>query len=458
LAIKADLPPLTGLRFVAAFCILYMHTTVWCLPFNDSGFLYAIASAVSIYGMPLFFVLSGFVIHYNYGSLFRDQAYAAAVRDFLSARFARVYPLFIFFCIFGALTDFTANWIRYEPRYFLSYIVHSVTLTQSWVYKIVVNERLLLANGFGLAWSLSCEFFFYLAYAFFVFAILLLRRPTRTIVVMLVFSGVVFGVLTFAQLHIDAVFDFARAHVNHFIAAEENADNSFYRWLFYYSPYVRIWEFVLGCLTAQLFLLMQGRAVSKAEKTWAGAALGLALLVLLACGIVQGGHFLRGFAHGLFHMLVGNFGLAVPIAIVIFCAARYRTPLAAFLSLPWIVWLGDISYSIYAVHTWTVRPFIRPAVDFDLVFGIDAILRIVMAIAFTIIVAAATFTIIEVPCRRYLRAKLMRPHGADPAGFEAGEHAVACVDPAKNASPRLAEPASPRSGLRRGVRQSEPQG
>lgn len=51
----------------------------------------------------------------------------------------------------------TINWIHYPPREFLSYIVHSVTLTQSWVYKIVVNQRVLWNNGFGLAWSLSCE-------------------------------------------------------------------------------------------------------------------------------------------------------------------------------------------------------------------------------------------------------------------------------------------------------------
>jgi peptidoglycan/LPS O-acetylase OafA/YrhL len=103
-----------------------------------------------------------------------------------------------------------------------------------------------------------------------------------------------------------------------------------------------------------------------------------------------------------------NYGCAVPLAIVIFGVARYRSWLSALLSLPWIVWLGDISFSIYAVHTWTVRPFIRPAVDINAAYGIDAIFRIVMAIAFTVIVAAATYVIIEVPCRRYLRAKLMR--------------------------------------------------
>lgn len=76
--------------------------------------------------------------------------------------------------------------------------------------------------------------------------------------------------------------------------------------------------------------------------------------------------------------------------------------------MPWIAWLGDISYSIYAVHTWTLRPFIRPAVEFNVFNGVDAILRLSLGPAFTIMVATATYAIIEVPCRRYLRSKLMR--------------------------------------------------
>jgi len=33
-----------------------------------------------MYGMPLFFVLSGFVIHYNYRRLFQSQTIARAMR------------------------------------------------------------------------------------------------------------------------------------------------------------------------------------------------------------------------------------------------------------------------------------------------------------------------------------------------------------------------------------------
>jgi peptidoglycan/LPS O-acetylase OafA/YrhL len=84
-----------------------------------------------------------------------------------------------------------------------------------------------------------------------------------------------------------------------------------------------------------------------------------------------------------------------------------------------MVWLGDISYSIYAVHTWTLRPFVRPSVDFNFVFAADAIVRVLVGIVFTIIVAAATYSIIEAPCRRYLRLRLMRPVPVEGRKFPA---------------------------------------
>src|SRR5262249_36102592 len=124
LAAKTELTPLTGLRFAAAFAILFQHTMQWCVPFNDGRVTGTAAAAIGVYRMPLFFVLSGFVLHYNYGLLFRKQSYTVSLRDFFGARFARLYPLFIFFCLFGVVSDFTADWIGYAPRTFLSYFVH----------------------------------------------------------------------------------------------------------------------------------------------------------------------------------------------------------------------------------------------------------------------------------------------------------------------------------------------
>jgi peptidoglycan/LPS O-acetylase OafA/YrhL len=101
-----------------------------------------------------------------------------------------------------------------------------------------------------------------------------------------------------------------------------------------------------------------------------------------------------------------NFGCAVPIATVIFCVSRYDSLISRSLSTRPLVGLGEISYSIYAVHTWTLRAFLRTSVDFNLANGIEALIRIPVAMAFSIIMASATYRLIEMPCRRYVRGKL----------------------------------------------------
>ena len=45
--------------------------------------------------MTLFFVLSGFVIHYNYASAVTGNRPLHGIAAYLWARFARLYPLFI---------------------------------------------------------------------------------------------------------------------------------------------------------------------------------------------------------------------------------------------------------------------------------------------------------------------------------------------------------------------------
>jgi peptidoglycan/LPS O-acetylase OafA/YrhL len=163
---------------------------------------------------------------------------------------------------------------------------------------------------------------------------------------------------------------------------------------------------VLGCLTAQLYMLLIGKPVSATEHEWGVVALWSALVALSLIGVFHVtstsvprlDHYIRFFTL--------NFGCAVPIATVMFCVSRYDSAVSRLLSTRPLVRLGEISYSIYAVHTWTLRAFLRPSVDFNLANGIEALIRIPVAMIFSTIMASATYRLIEMPCRRYLRSKL----------------------------------------------------
>src|SRR5258708_33278248 len=92
-----DLPPLTGLRFFAAFFILLGHATPMMLKFTPSPQLVInVTNSFLEVGMELFFVLSGFVIHYNYAAVGRLPNSQNLARFYI-ARFARIYPLYVLF-------------------------------------------------------------------------------------------------------------------------------------------------------------------------------------------------------------------------------------------------------------------------------------------------------------------------------------------------------------------------
>ena len=94
---RGDLPSLTGLRFFAAFFILVGHATPMMFKLTPNPQLAInITNCFIEVGMELFFVLSGFVIHYNYADVGRVP-HAQNLARFYIARFARIYPLYILF-------------------------------------------------------------------------------------------------------------------------------------------------------------------------------------------------------------------------------------------------------------------------------------------------------------------------------------------------------------------------
>jgi len=139
---RERLDALTGLRFLAAIGVVAFH--YWHDQLNFMGRLPFVVAGFS--GVSLFFVLSGFVLGYNY----LDRAKTIRPLAFYWARFARIYPVYIL----GAVVAGAYIW-RHEgglvavPQFFFS-----LPLVQAWM-----GKRALDGNGVG--WSLSVEALFY---------------------------------------------------------------------------------------------------------------------------------------------------------------------------------------------------------------------------------------------------------------------------------------------------------
>jgi peptidoglycan/LPS O-acetylase OafA/YrhL len=138
-----------------------------CMAFEGGAPLSLTASTLVGLGMTLFFVLSGFVIHYNYNATIVRPG---GMRAIFVARFARLYPLYIVVFLFdfsyaGLTARSACGQIGAPDEHWLG-LAFYLTLTQSWFYAVICRASLPYQYGpvAAVSWSISVEAFFYLAY------------------------------------------------------------------------------------------------------------------------------------------------------------------------------------------------------------------------------------------------------------------------------------------------------
>lgn len=160
-----DLRPLTALRFMAALWVVFY--TFW--PNLDVGFLPNLA-AKGYLGVELFFVLSGFILSHVYLNAFAEKRFS--YRGFLWARIARVYPLHLF-TLLGVMA------------LGLGAVAVGMSIDDSVLSWKTLPAHLLMLHAWGLAgeagwnhpsWSISAEWFAYLAFPLFALAAWPLRK------------------------------------------------------------------------------------------------------------------------------------------------------------------------------------------------------------------------------------------------------------------------------------------
>src|ERR1700722_17097595 len=242
--LRPPIPALTGLRFFAAFFILWEHSIGWVAQFQNTD-VHSYFGFIGVPGMSLFFVLSGFVIHYNYRDLFQRRGMARSLCEFAAARFARLSPLYLVFLVVAV----AANSLIIFGRFGLPILTYYFSLTQSWWY-VVFGGKLIINWVFPLSWSVSTEIFFYAAYPAVVFLIAPVASGRRMIWIAALYVCVVLAALTAAWIYLDDFLQFAQGWVPDYVDPDTSRDDSFYRWFFYFSPYTRVLEFFLGCMVA----------------------------------------------------------------------------------------------------------------------------------------------------------------------------------------------------------------
>jgi hypothetical protein len=169
----------------------------------------------------------------------------------------------------------------------------------------------------------------------------------------------------------------------------------------YFSPYLRIGEFILGCLVAQLYMTLQHKSPGRLEQMIGRGLLAMGLVsVPIMLYLMYGGNW------AFVRKLNYNFGLAPSVAVIIFCAARYKSVFSRWMNSRPLVALGDASYSIYLVHFLIFvisGSFLGERLSPTMGNVIFLAGKYLFLLGFVLLISLGLHAYVEVPARQWLR-------------------------------------------------------
>jgi len=355
--VRTSIPALTGLRGIAALWVLAFHAWLLtrALPGDEYSLVGLIARAGYL-GVDLFFVLSGFVIAFNYAE-YRLHRSATGYIRFISNRFARIWPVHLATSVLLGLVIVASVAIRAPLARIppISELFVSLTMMHAWTAPVpkIWNT---------VSWSISAEWAAYLCFP--VIAWLALRLRSKTILVAIVLT-------LFAGLGLII----------------ESVD---YRGTMAYGMHRVAAEFTAGVLLFRLWQLTRRHS----STAW-GAAAGLALTTMtLGGGATEA---ILGFSKALsvFPVLA---------AVVVFGLAAGDGPLVRGLAAAPLQYLGRISYSLYLAHGPIMRLANAVLAEYGLRGKPGAVLiTLSSAISILLLLAHWLYHFVEEPARRAIR-------------------------------------------------------
>ncbi|MDR3617321.1 MAG: acyltransferase [Candidatus Obscuribacterales bacterium] len=365
----AKLDALTSLRFFAAMLVLCSHAVPAFFPST----LETLETIPLAQGVSFFFVLSGFILTYVHPRL--DTMGTSLL--FLRARVARVFPAHI---VTAALSLGTASIsLQHLNKIAWCILVSNVLMLQSWIpqarFYFSLNPP---------SWSISTEFFFYLAFPF-----LIQQAQTKHFRNLLLASIPLIGCISLAGfLH---------------LPEPSMSDSMSMRAIIYIHPLARLFEFCLGISCAVLFknLSQKGMNTKLDRRTASFLEAGIiAAIIIYMLSIFDATRSLQpnSYALALREWLLYDGNCFAFAALIILCAMQ-KGAVSQLLSGKVLIWLGEISYSLYLLH-FVILSYCQR--NMATLAQFNPFLLFAAYISLTIVSAHLMFTFIETPMRKWI--------------------------------------------------------
>jgi peptidoglycan/LPS O-acetylase OafA/YrhL len=306
---KVELSGLTGIRFYAALPVYLAHVTI--IPGMEALSGGSLFFNVGVGSVTLFFVLSGFILTYNYADMFRDGVSEAGYKRFVWDRLTKIYPVH-FLTLLLVLP--IAALSPHQPLDWRAVPFHLLLLQCFWP-----SSTLLFAKYLNVpSWSISCEWFFYLLAPVAMFFVL---GNSRRWVPVVVAIGYACG-------------------LGLFLWHGQPGDARLY-FVSWFAP-SRFVDFLAGVFLARVFLTSSGQKLVGISGP--AQATGIVLLIVAAVYRPYAAWPLWG---GLLYL---------PGAVLLVLGLAYgRGFFVAHLSRPWLKRLGMATFSLYLIHAPALR-------------------------------------------------------------------------------------------------------
>ncbi|GMU00284.1 acyltransferase [Corallococcus caeni] len=315
-----SLDALTGLRFLAALHVVLFHFGTPCLKgVAPEWMVQVVASGYASVGV--FFLLSGFVLAYNYVDTAGGMQ--TPPRAFWSARVARVYPVFLLMFLLSAVStaqgSLAANSLPVAAAKLGTAGLTTLMLLQSWVPKLALYWN-------PPSWSVSVEAFFYAVFPALAGRLERFRGARMAAALAGVWMLGLLPPVLYLVLRPDGPGTLDAAFGGMWLAVVK------------FNPLVRLPEFLMGVLLGLVFVRERAAATPRRS----GAVMALAGAALLLLGFSQGA--------SIPYPLMHNALLAPASALLVYGLARGGGALGQVLARPWLVHLGGASYALYLLQ------------------------------------------------------------------------------------------------------------
>lgn len=356
------IPGLDGLRAIAILLVFASHSDLL---------------SVGWVGVQLFFVLSGFLIT----GILLDMKDSLPSREyftkFYGRRFLRIFPLYYFYLALMAVVAYWLMSADIRPNYMQIYfdqVWYAVLYVYDFFYRAPWFQPSLFLDHF---WSLSVEEQFYI-----IWPLLLLLVPQQQLKKLFILFILLGPISRFALYWL-------YASGSNLWVFREPFGLVIYSW-----PLSHLDAFALGAYISR-FPIPRPRQ----------QLLILAVLVLTSgyiatyvttgnIGVVSAfGYDLRsstGYQFVWAHSLLDYF-----FAVLLYCVVREKV-FTRFLELPWLRYLGKISYGMYVYHLpliWFVERFSEERILGEMTHW----MRVVISLSSTILIATLSFYLLERP-------------------------------------------------------------